>query len=295
MLTLFTTTKPFHGHNGVIQRNALHSWSLLQPRCEVIVVGNDEGAAEICREFGFRHHPEIACNEYGTPLIGDIFEQGQRLASNPTVCYINADIILFDDFLKACEYAIKSRRRFLMVGQRIDFDLETELSFEPGWQEKLREEARRTGKMHGKTGVDYFIFPKGALGKIPPFAIGRGVWDNWLMFQARMRWISFIDATEAIDCVHQNHDYAHVSNDNNPKTFLGPEREVNLKLGGGEGHLFGLLDATAVLSRNGDRLTMRRQFSRRHIMTLGNMYPWMTPALHFAGKISSNGRRMMGR
>lgn len=35
----FTTAKPFVGHNGVIQRNALRSWTLLHPGVEVILFG----------------------------------------------------------------------------------------------------------------------------------------------------------------------------------------------------------------------------------------------------------------
>lgn len=36
MLTFFTTAKPFQGHNRVIQRNALKSWTLLHADVEVV-------------------------------------------------------------------------------------------------------------------------------------------------------------------------------------------------------------------------------------------------------------------
>ena len=60
MLTIFATPKPFRGHIAVIQRNAIRSWTLLRPACEIILMGNDEGTAEIAAEFGVRHVPEIA-------------------------------------------------------------------------------------------------------------------------------------------------------------------------------------------------------------------------------------------
>jgi hypothetical protein len=47
MLTFFTTAKPFVGHSGIIQRNALRSWKLLDPDVEVILFGDEEGAAEV--------------------------------------------------------------------------------------------------------------------------------------------------------------------------------------------------------------------------------------------------------
>jgi hypothetical protein len=43
MLTIFSTPKPFHGHSGIIQRNALKSWTLLHPDVEVILFGIEDG------------------------------------------------------------------------------------------------------------------------------------------------------------------------------------------------------------------------------------------------------------
>src|SRR5258708_22215262 len=43
--TLFRS-KPFRDHSGIIQRNALRSWTQLHPDIEVILFGDDAGAAE---------------------------------------------------------------------------------------------------------------------------------------------------------------------------------------------------------------------------------------------------------
>ena len=43
MLTLFTTPKPFRGIFATIQRNALRSWTLLRPACDVLLFGNEDG------------------------------------------------------------------------------------------------------------------------------------------------------------------------------------------------------------------------------------------------------------
>jgi len=66
MLTIFTTAKPFRGHSGIIQRNALQSWKALQPDIEIILFGDDEGAAEAAEEFGLRHEEQVERNEWGT-------------------------------------------------------------------------------------------------------------------------------------------------------------------------------------------------------------------------------------
>jgi hypothetical protein len=46
MLTIFAIPKPFRGHIGVIQRNAICSWLELRQACEIILLGDDEGTAE---------------------------------------------------------------------------------------------------------------------------------------------------------------------------------------------------------------------------------------------------------
>ncbi len=54
MLTFFTTAKPFVGHIDIIQRNAIRSWQKLHPDVEIILMGDDAGAAEVCAEMGLR-------------------------------------------------------------------------------------------------------------------------------------------------------------------------------------------------------------------------------------------------
>ena len=55
MSMLFITAKVCAGHSGMIQRNALESSTLLHLHVELILLGNDEGAEEVCDE------PRTAC------------------------------------------------------------------------------------------------------------------------------------------------------------------------------------------------------------------------------------------
>ena len=93
MLTIFSTPKPFKGHIGIIQRNAITSWTLLHPQPEIILFGNDEGTAEAAKDIGVLHVSQIARNEFGTPLLNDFFQQAKQQASHQTLCYVNADIV----------------------------------------------------------------------------------------------------------------------------------------------------------------------------------------------------------
>ena len=105
LLTFFTTAKPFKGHDGVIQRNALKSWKLLHPDIEVIVFGDDLGAAEVCEEYGLRHEPEVERYNSKFPFANAMFTRAQQIARHDYICYSNCDIVLFGDFLKAFESA----------------------------------------------------------------------------------------------------------------------------------------------------------------------------------------------
>jgi hypothetical protein len=89
---LFAIPKAFAGHVGIIQRNAIKSWTLLRPQCEIILFGNDDGTEAVAGEFGVRHVPEVARNEFCTPLLNDMFETAQRLASHKLLCFVNAHI-----------------------------------------------------------------------------------------------------------------------------------------------------------------------------------------------------------
>jgi len=246
LLTLFTIPKPFKGHIETIQRNAIQSWLQLRPACEIILLGNDEGTAEVAREFGVRHLPEVARNEFGTPLLNSIFERAQAAASHRLLCYVNADIILLSDFLPAVRCI--PFRRFLMVGQRWDLDLDQPWDFDHSdWEGRLREYVYRRGNLHPPTGMDYFVFTRDLWGTIPPFAIGRTTWDNWLIYGARVRGAAVVDATRAVMAIHQNHDYAHIP-DGVEGAWKGPEAQHNLTLAGGYEHVFTLSDATWLLT-----------------------------------------------
>src|SRR6266478_6112341 len=138
MLTLFTTAKAFQGHNAIIQRNALQSWKLLHPDGEIILFGNDEGAAEVCAELGLRHEPKIIVNPSGTKRLDSIFGRAQQVASKNFLCYANCDIVFTKDFRVAFEQVTGRGGTFLMVGRRWDTDVTAPIDFSRvDWEQKL--------------------------------------------------------------------------------------------------------------------------------------------------------------
>jgi hypothetical protein len=231
VLTIFTIPKAFAGHIGLIQRNALHSWRKLEPACDVILVGAEQGVAETAREFGFEHLPEVSVNEFGTPLVNSVFAAAERMARHELLAFVNTDIVLLDDFVAGatripCE-------QFLLVGARRNLQVDEPLPVhQTGWQDQLRARARIEGRRQTPAGMDYFVYRKGLWRGMPPFAVGRFWWDNWLVYSAARRGFPVVDGSEAVLAIHQDHDYAHPSADGNLRTGIEVLRNGELGAAG---------------------------------------------------------------
>jgi len=252
MLTFFTTPKPFQGRLRIIQRNTIESWTWLKPKPEIILFDETEEGKEIAKEFGLCYISEIKKNEYGTPLVSSIFEIAQKEAKHPIVCYVNADIILLNNFIKGIEKAIKfmEGRDFLLVGRRWNVNLSKEWNFgDKDWEKKLQLLSKENGYQESAGAVDYFVFPKNISWNIPPFAIGRCAWDGWFLWQAKRKKVPIIDATEVITIFHQRHDYSNWRSGQN--IWQSEEFKRNQKLRGSFQHQYNILDADYLLSERG--------------------------------------------
>jgi hypothetical protein len=176
----------------------------------VNVLGDETGAFGIAMQLGFGYSPRLKRDMFGTPLVSDVFKQGELHAEEDIIVYVNSDIILMDDFVLAVNRAAQEfPGPFLVVGQRTDLDITEPLMFSEGWGDRLRTDAKQHGTLHQQAGIDYFVYRKDILGEIPAFALGRWRWDNWIVWSALLRGIPVIDATECVLAIHQNHDHSH--------------------------------------------------------------------------------------
>ncbi len=242
MLTIFSTPKPFDGHIGIIQRNALESWKRIDPDIEIILLGNEAGAIEAAQSLRILHVPGVERNEHGTKYLTSIFDQAQRMARYSTVCYINCDIVLTSDFRQALAQTSTRFPRFLMVGQRWDTDVTVPMDFtDDQWASMLRDKARTANHQRPPNWIDYFAFSRGLfLGNTPPFVIGRPGWDNWLLWKARASGAAVVDVSGVVMAIHQNHDYAYHP-DGEAGVWQGEEAQRNYALLHG-GRCFGTME-----------------------------------------------------
>lgn len=262
MLTLFTTAKPFTGHAGIIQRNALRSWKLLHPQAEVILFGDEEGAAEVCEELDLRHEPHVERHESGMKYLNYLLDRAQGIARHKYLCYLNCDIILLEDFRAAFEIACRWRAQFLLVSRRWDTDVAKPINFNnPTWAADLRRKALSEGLKQRETYVDFFVFQRGVYTDVPSLVVGRSYWDWWFVGRALEIGIPVVDCSDFVVPVHQNHDYGY-----HPAGKMGTHEDGlamrNYELAGGEARLRWIDDATHRLRCSGHISFNPRRYKR---------------------------------
>jgi len=285
MITIFTTAKPFTGKARISQYNALKSWKALHSDIEVILFGSGEGYEEAAGKLGLVLMSDVDTSEKGTPLVNSMFALAQKRGKYDIQAYVNCDIILMKDFIKAAK-RIKMKR-FMMVGQRWDLNLDREIDFEDeDWERTLKEKVGQDGSLMAPSGIDYFLFRRGIWGGIPNMVVGRAGYDNYLIYYCRANGIPVVDATEMVTAVHQNHDYSHLKQ-GKQEAWSGVEALKNIELAGGYDHIFTIEDAdwcltSGSLVRNycrGDRL---RSLEVR-LLLLGST--WVKPLLFLVGLV----------
>lgn len=275
MITIFAIPKPFKGHFGTIQQNAITSWTLLDLKPEVILFGNEEGTKDLCKKLNIHHIPELAYNENNAPLLNDLFDRAKIATSNNLLCYVNSDIILMNDFTRVIQTLTPLKQKFLMVGRRWNVYIDNLLDFSVrNWQNELSDYISRNGSQASLPGnSDYFVFTKDLWGNIPRFAIGRGYWDSWLVYEALRLHADVIDASQTVMAVHQNHDqsfYLHGLRQ------WKKEINQNQKLAGKHGGKFTLLDVTHQLTQEGIHHSFGFRYFIHYLYNLAIFYPFLS-------------------
>jgi len=240
-ITIFTAPKPFSDpHINIIQRNAIQSWKYLGPRAEVFLIGNEDGMKETAVELGVRQLPDVVRNELGTPLVSSIFNLAREAASHNILIYLNADIILLPECLDVIDEISERCEEFLLVGRRWNLDIKNEIDFSGDWIGDIGLKMTEENAPRSDKAMDYFIFPRQLFRNIPPFAIGRAGWDNWMIYHAVQQPWPVIDITPSHRVIHQNHDYTHLPN--GVVHFNLEESHQNVSLAGGIRTSYDLLD-----------------------------------------------------
>lgn len=235
-LLIFACPKPFVEPFKVIQQNAIKSWKQLKHpnvTTHIHLMGDEEGVEMHAKQLECTYTGSIQKNEFGTPLVDDMFKQIKRISrehrtNHPKVetvcCYINTDIIVFDELLTNIDQFMTAKHakhfhshpgcdpnRWLLIGTRWDTDNVPPIQFEQrDWAEQITQFAKQTGESHGCWGIDYFIFGPDTFSFIYPFALGKFIWDRWLVGNVFRQDSITVDITKTNFVIHQNGDWYQV-------------------------------------------------------------------------------------
>jgi hypothetical protein len=286
VLTILTIPKPFVGHIGAIQRNALESWKGLRDDVQIVLIGDEPGVADVAHEVGVQHVGGIERSAHGTPRLDSAFTLAENVARFPLWLLINADIVLLEDFLPAVDRATKAFEEFVMIGECRDLTVPGRVRVRDATvSEHLRRRALEEGRLRGNSALDYFVFPRGLFDPVPPFLIGRACFDNWLVWRARSRGHAVLDATPGVVAIHQSHKYTHVAG-GKMGAYYGDEALHNMRLAGvvrknplvpkPAPTLYGLDDVTHRLSHEGPPVPYL--WSKWRIRTRARYAGWLMDA-----------------
>lgn len=216
-MLIFST---FIGEDNYRAYNAVRSW--LELGAKVVLMG-EETWPVIFDLNECDHDTYIERTEEGTPLLSSLIHRAQKYRRETLFCYVNGDIILFPGLVQAAELARRRFGTFLMTGRRIDVEVGGRLPFGRLWELSLLRYAYDQGRLLPPCGADWFVFTRGLFDHMPPFAIGRCTFDNWMIYDCLQRGIPVIDATREVKAIHQVHE-------ENPAVRTNPEAQRNYRL-----------------------------------------------------------------
>jgi len=230
LLTLFTILKPFTGKADLHQRNAINSWRALGDEVDILLASDSKIPPDLVNAY-----PSITLQSTslaGTPLLDEAFRLAKRQSQSPWLGYINADLLLDRAFLDSVRQITQWRQRALIIGQRTTVAIDQPLQFRAAhWiQDFLRRESNAT--LDSIVCKDFFVFSRELYDDLPGFIVGRGNWDNWMVWRAKRAGIPVVSISPTATVIHQQHDYgphrsrftAYVS---------GEEARLNQRLAGG--------------------------------------------------------------
>ncbi len=209
MLTIFTTCKPFVGATAVHQRNALTSWTLLEPRPKIVIFGDEDGTARIVRDLNLAYIRYVERDRHDLPLLNFMFEAIQW-GMNGLLMWSNADIIMVSGIIEAankCDEVFPGG--FLGVCRRWDVNLYEPLDFTGDWRAFLLNLMLANGELYTPCSSDVFLFKRPLPWAMQPFVAGRPKWDNFMLWSAAKHKTPVVDLTEAVLLVHPRHGYGH--------------------------------------------------------------------------------------
>jgi Glycosyl-transferase for dystroglycan len=156
----------------------------------------------------------IATNDMGTPFLHDAIRKAAflphaRYSHRHILFYSNNDIV-FDSSMKDSVLklaTLTSPHGFLGIGLRCEITFRQ--SFKRTELQRVISRLQKECVMGPPYAIDFFIFNANLFIDMPPFLIGRGGFDQWMVHHALEKKAQVVDVTDASLALHLNHDMCH--------------------------------------------------------------------------------------
>lgn len=181
---------------NTIQTDAIKSWLSLNPRPEIIAIGNDPGVKETCEEYNLIHVPSIKTAKSGASYLNKLIQRAEKRATNDIMLLISGDIMVDQTTIKAAEALKESgMTKFCLCARKRNMKRQPDGTFTKNnwclWQ-----------------AGDYFMHSRGMFESMPDFIVGRRALDNW-MYRHCIANDALIDGSGVITVWHQQHERQH--------------------------------------------------------------------------------------
>lgn len=202
MITIYSIPRDPVGIFDELQSLAVRSWLALEPKPQVILIGN-KLVEQWAKKFEVLYVPSV-CDDFGTPYILPAIQDAEALAHHKLCGWFNTDNILLNDFYPGIKKVAEKFDRFVAVGQRTNLDINFEIRRFDG---RLKEYARKYGELFTSYGIDFFVYQGVSLtdGFPEDFLVGRNSYDNWLVRRYVYSDIPLVDLTPEVMVIHANH------------------------------------------------------------------------------------------
>ncbi len=231
-------------------RNSVESWKkAILPHGNIILFDDLKGRIKgLSNIDDITVIEELKKNRWNIPTLDYMFHQAKEAYPRTQyICYVNGDIILPDDFYDRIAPLFELKTEFMLGASPFDIPCPFFINYsDKDWYTKVI--SQHGGYWRGDVAIDLFLFTRNALRRIPPFAVGRSAYDNYLIGHGKEVTGTLINGTRGIGAIHQDHDYRPFKNFYHVVSL--PEAEKNKKIAGGYCRC-SLKMATHVLDQNG--------------------------------------------
>ena len=246
-LDIYTTLKKPSASNFAIQKTAIASWRRVFPCANIYIYGHKSGMSSITKKFRIQWlKPKTRLQK--KDKISDIFKSIHSKNKNNLVLYINSDIILDQNAEKTVNFLSNRAGPWVGSGRRICL---------PEWQgreivsaHRLRNRLKKLmpfARWGESYSMDLFIFREISFRGMPEFFCGHCGWDNWIIYDSRMKDIQVIDLSNSINIFHFDHFNCKDSNGQKSYVRNAKYEALNLKKIQSHDRLFHLGHATHYL------------------------------------------------